>query len=115
MQGLIPKNKMCACASHVSCLQYVPQFSAAAFDSKFGYVRTQLHKQRVYIYEACPCIFTQTMDYDSCHLGTGACIMETIMVVRRFLASMAVDAITYVCTYTYLVSEFPAVRTMIQT
>jgi hypothetical protein len=41
---------MCACASHVSCLQYVPQFSAAAFDSKFGYVRTQLHKPRVYIY-----------------------------------------------------------------
>ena len=49
MQGLIPKNKMCACASHVSCLRYVPQFSAAAFNSKFGYVRTQLHKQRVYI------------------------------------------------------------------
>jgi hypothetical protein len=43
---------MCACASHVCCLQYVPQFVATAFDSKFACVRTQLHKPRVYVNHA---------------------------------------------------------------
>ncbi len=36
----------------VCCLQYVPQFVATAFDSKFACVRTQLHKPRVYVNHA---------------------------------------------------------------
>ena len=37
---------------------------------------TQLHKTCVhtYVYEPCPCAFTQAVNYGNCQLGIGACI-----------------------------------------